>query len=93
MEPTQTRAEDAACPRGLKRFKTVPQAVIVIEMALRKRDIEATQTSMYRRIGLKKLRMGSTVANMLTPDIISGEAYKASVVKQPHRILQLMRWI
>ena len=93
MKPTRTSADDAACPRGLKRFNTEPQAVIASEMALRKRDVEAMQTSMYRRIGLKKLRMGSTVANMLTPDIISGEAYKASVVKQPHRILQLMRWI
>ena len=93
MKPTRTSADEAASPRDLKRFNTGTQAVIVIEMAFRKLDVEATQTSTDRRISLKKLRMGWISANMMKPNIISGETSKAIIAKQPHRILQLMRWI
>ena len=87
MKPTRTSADEAASPRGLKRFNRGTLAVIASKMALRKRGIEAMQTSTDRRIILKKLHMGSKVVYILKAGIINGDTDKEIVAKQLNRIL------
>ena len=56
-----------------------PEAVIASEMALSKRNIEATQISTDRQIILKKLHMGLKAVSTLKAGIINGETAKAII--------------